>query len=77
MPGQNGSREQRLAALGAEGKKLIAAGSVLVVGGGLIGIETAGDLMAFAHCEAQSCVLCQSRIGRLSQTVAVMLHSLS
>ena len=22
-------------------------------------------------CEAQSCVLCQSRIGRLSQTVAV------
>ena len=28
-------------------------------------------------CEAQSCVLCQSRIGRLSQTVVVMLHSLS
>lgn len=49
VPGQNGSREQRLAALGAEGKKLIAAGSVLVVGGGLIGIETAGDLMAFAQ----------------------------
>jgi NADH dehydrogenase FAD-containing subunit len=48
MPGQNGSREQRLAALKAEGKKLIAAGSVLVVGGGLIGIETAGDLLAYA-----------------------------
>jgi NADH dehydrogenase FAD-containing subunit len=37
-----------LAALEAEGKKLIAAGSVMVVGGGLIGIETAGDLMAYA-----------------------------
>jgi NADH dehydrogenase FAD-containing subunit len=48
MLGQNGSREERLKALDAEGKKLMAAGSVLVVGGGLIGIETAGDLMAYA-----------------------------
>jgi NADH dehydrogenase FAD-containing subunit len=48
MPGQDGTREQRLATLEKEGKMLLASGSVLVVGGGLIGIETAGDLMAYA-----------------------------
>ena len=34
--------------------------------------DTGSTRQLTSSCEAQSCVLCQSRIGRLSQTVAVM-----
>jgi NADH dehydrogenase FAD-containing subunit len=52
-PSQNaragsGTKERRLAQLEGESKKYLNAKSVLVVGGGLIGIEFAGDLAYYA-----------------------------
>lgn len=44
----SGSRERRLAQLKSEGQKYLDAKSVLVVGGGLIGVEFASDLAYYA-----------------------------
>jgi apoptosis-inducing factor 2 len=44
----NGSRAGRLEELKIEGERLMNAGSILVVGGGLIGTELAGDLKGYA-----------------------------
>jgi NADH dehydrogenase FAD-containing subunit len=45
----SGDRARRLQHLQAEGQKLLNAESVLIVGGGLIGVETAGDLAYWAN----------------------------
>ncbi|KAG7338535.1 FAD-dependent pyridine nucleotide-disulfide oxidoreductase [Nitzschia inconspicua] len=45
------TRQERIAQLEQDGERLLNAGSVLVVGGGLIGVETAGDLAYFAAKE--------------------------
>lgn len=44
----SGERQRRLAQLESEGNRLLESKSVLIVGGGLIGIEFAGDLAYFA-----------------------------
>jgi NADH dehydrogenase FAD-containing subunit len=45
--GWDGSRESRLKQLKASGEKLIGAESVLIVGGGLVGCELAGDVVVY------------------------------
>ncbi|KAG7348913.1 NADH dehydrogenase [Nitzschia inconspicua] len=42
------TRQERIKQLEQDGERLLNAGSVLVIGGGLIGVETAGDLAYFA-----------------------------
>ena len=56
LPSQanDGSRARRLKVLEAEGKKLLNAESVLVVGGGLIGVETAGDLKWYSKAQGKN-----------------------
>jgi NADH dehydrogenase FAD-containing subunit len=49
---KSGSRERRLQQMETEGLKLLNAETVLIVGGGLIGVETAGDLAY--HAKQQS-----------------------
>lgn len=44
-----GTRECRLAAIRAEGDRILNAKSVLIVGGGLIGTELAGDVAGYAR----------------------------
>lgn len=46
--------QYRLDAMAAEGRRLLAANSVVIVGGGLIGTELAGDLAAYAKKAGQS-----------------------
>jgi len=50
----SGSRQRRLAQLEREGKKYLEAKSVLVVGGGLIGVEFASDLAYYAKQAGKS-----------------------
>lgn len=50
----SGTRERRLAQLEREGKKFLEAKSVLVVGGGLIGLEFAADLASYAKKAGKS-----------------------
>lgn len=50
----SGSRDRRLAQLEREGKKYLEAKSVLVVGGGLIGVEFASDLAHYAKVAGKS-----------------------
>ena len=46
---QQGKLSYRLQKLKEEGKKLLNAESILIVGGGLIGCETAGDIASYAQ----------------------------
>ena len=48
-PTDDGSRLARLQAIQREGERLLNAGSILVVGGGIVGTELAGDLKAYAN----------------------------
>lgn len=55
LVGASVTREERLAALKAEGEKYLRpGGSVLIVGGGLVGSELAGDLLAHARKKGAS-----------------------
>lgn len=49
-----GDRDRRLAQLAAEGSKYLSARSVLIVGGGLVGVEFAGDLAYYARANGKS-----------------------
>ena len=51
---QQGKISSRLKKLKEEGAKLLNADSVLIVGGGLIGVETAGDLASYAQKAGKS-----------------------
>ena len=51
LPGHDGTMQRRLEILDREGKKLLSKNSVLIVGGGLIGVEVAGDLASYASKE--------------------------
>jgi nitric oxide reductase FlRd-NAD(+) reductase len=53
VDGGGGSKEARIQAAQKEGRKLLDAKSVLVVGGGLIGTELAGDILSYAKQEAK------------------------
>lgn len=51
LPPDDGSKKSRIEAVQKEGKKLLDSKSVLVVGGGMIGTELAGDIVAYANKE--------------------------
>jgi apoptosis-inducing factor 2 len=48
------TQQERIQHLEQDGQRLLDAESVLVVGGGLIGVETAGDLAYFAAAEGKT-----------------------
>ncbi len=75
----SGSRERRLTQLQTEGKKYLEAKSVLVVGGGMIGVEFAADLAFYAkeagktikvtlvHSQNQLCPEFRPKVAAMTQ----------
>jgi apoptosis-inducing factor 2 len=74
------SRQERLLALKNHGKALLDANSVLIVGGGLIGTELAGDLAVFSRDAGNSTRVIIVHSGphlchhELNESAATMLH---
>jgi apoptosis-inducing factor 2 len=73
------TREERVQQLEQDGQRLLDAGSVLVVGGGLIGVETAGDLAYFAAAEGKTLEVTlvhsgQTLIPEFAERASHMVH---
>ena len=64
---EDATAEQRLEAMSAEGKRLLDAKSVVIVGGGLIGTELAGDLAAYAKKKTTK--------GQTTTPAVTLIHS--
>ena len=53
VPSDDGTKASRMASMKEHGDKLLNAKSVLIVGGGLIGTELAGDLAKYAKMKGK------------------------